>query len=124
MTQKELSQYKKMLSDKLAVLTREVKKRDDIVIEPLADALDNTQQKSAQDLAILNKNRQTDEMKQITSALDRIEEGTFGTCENCEDDIHPKRLQALPHARLCLACQNELDQSSNGFGSLLELEQA
>lgn len=91
MTQKELAQYRKILSAKLSVLTREIKNRDDIVIEPLADALDITQQKSAQDLAILNKNRQTAEINQILAALDRIDEGIFGSCEDCEAEINAKR---------------------------------
>ncbi len=123
MTQKELVHYKKILSEKLAVLTREVKNRDDIAIEPLADPLDNTQQKSAQDLAILNKNRQTAEINQILAALDRIDEGIFGSCEDCEAEINTKRLQAIPYAQRCCSCQSVLDnQTANGFGSLLELE--
>jgi DnaK suppressor protein len=125
MTQKELAQYRKILSAKLSVLTREIKNRDDIVIEPLADALDITQQKSAQDLAILNKNRQTAEINQILAALDRIDEGIFGSCEDCEAEINAKRLQAIPYAKRCCNCQSVLDnQTANGFSSILELEQA
>jgi DnaK suppressor protein len=44
-------------------------------------------------------------LRQIDDALDRIEEGTFGECEECGDKIGPARLQALPYATLCVECK-------------------
>ena len=45
----------------------------------------------------------------IDAALRKIDEGTYGVCENCEKPIPQKRLLALPHAPLCLKCQ-ELEE--------------
>lgn len=42
----------------------------------------------------------------IREALDRIEDGSFGICANCEGEIQPKRLEAVPWTRLCLKCQD------------------
>jgi RNA polymerase-binding protein DksA len=48
-------------------------------------------------------------IREIQDALDRIEEGTFGACEHCGRDIGRDRLQALPHARYCIRCAQELE---------------
>src|SRR5262245_1764842 len=46
-------------------------------------------------------------MEQIDSALEKLEDGTYGTCELCEEAIHPDRLEALPFASLCVTCQRK-----------------
>jgi DnaK suppressor protein len=43
----------------------------------------------------------------ITEALERIEEGTFGICERCGEDISDKRLEARPVTTLCINCKQE-----------------
>ena len=45
----------------------------------------------------------------IDAALQKIKEGTYGACENCEKAIPQKRLIAVPHAPLCIKCQ-ELEE--------------
>lgn len=45
----------------------------------------------------------------IEEALDRIENGSFGECSNCNETINLRRIQAVPWAKLCLACQ-ELEE--------------
>ncbi|MCL7452612.1 MAG: TraR/DksA C4-type zinc finger protein [Anaerolineae bacterium] len=44
-------------------------------------------------------------LSQVKSALTRFDQGTYGTCERCGEDIDPARLEALPYATLCLRCQ-------------------
>ena len=46
----------------------------------------------------------------INEALERIAGKEYGTCQNCEKDINPKRLDAVPWARYCLACQELVEQ--------------
>ncbi len=48
---------------------------------------------------------------QIDDALKRIEEGDYGTCEECEKPIAKVRLKALPFARLCLKCQSAQEKA-------------
>jgi DnaK suppressor protein len=50
-------------------------------------------------------------LRDINDAIDRIEEGTFGKCEVCGKVIHKKRLKAIPHARMCIACQRDQEQT-------------
>lgn len=44
-------------------------------------------------------------LEEIQEALTRFEQGTYGLCEHCGARIDRARLEALPHARLCLDCQ-------------------
>lgn len=46
----------------------------------------------------------------IRAALERIEQGTFGRCEECDRDIGKERLQALPFARYCIDCAKTLER--------------
>src|SRR5205809_5987159 len=50
-------------------------------------------------------------MKEINAALDRIEHGGFGRCEECQKVIPKARLQALPFTRYCVDCARKLQQS-------------
>ena len=53
--------------------------------------------------------------------LARIEDGSYGTCEHCEDEIPQPRIQALPFARLCVGCQEATEkpwQAARGGGRL------
>lgn len=47
---------------------------------------------------------------EIDQALERLDGGTFGTCTNCQDDIPKARLRALPWARYCVDCQEQVEQ--------------
>ena len=51
-------------------------------------------------------------LKEVAGALDRIELGTFGRCEECQKPIPKARLQALPYTRYCVDCARKLQQSS------------
>ena len=46
----------------------------------------------------------------INEALERIADQEYGACQNCEKEINPKRLEAVPWARYCLECQELVEQ--------------
>jgi DnaK suppressor protein len=46
----------------------------------------------------------------VDSALDRIREGSFGQCISCGAEINPKRLEAVPWTRFCIACQEKMEK--------------
>ncbi len=49
-------------------------------------------------------------LTEIDAALKRIEDGTYGTCTNCEHQIPPERLEARPWATLCIGCKRERER--------------
>lgn len=52
----------------------------------------------------------SEEIDKIDEALRKLEEGTYGVCEECSCDIPVKRLKVIPFATCCVMCQNEIDK--------------
>ena len=50
-------------------------------------------------------------LDEIGAALDRLDQGAFGRCEECHKDIPKARLQALPYARYCVECARKVEQN-------------
>jgi DnaK suppressor protein len=50
---------------------------------------------------------QSEELKEIKEALERIEDGSYGICESCQGKIPKERLKAIPYARRCVKCQEK-----------------
>ena len=82
------------LMNRRAELTGTVVNLEEIHIERVADELDLLQQSSERELAIARIHRDTETVRKIDAALQRIEEGSYGVCEDCEQDIAPARLKA------------------------------
>jgi DnaK suppressor protein len=49
-------------------------------------------------------------LKDIDNALDKIKNGTYGICEECEEKISEKRLEANPVARYCITCKRMMEE--------------
>ncbi len=112
MTKTELKKYKKILEEKQAELAKVLRNRDAIAIEKSADALDEVQHAAERELAIRNLDRESNLLRLVKLAIRRIEEGTYGTCLHCEEDINPRRLAAVPWTPYCIACQEMADRAS------------
>src|ERR1700746_1731638 len=113
MTKTELSKFKKILENKQDELERIVRNRDAITIEKTADALDEVQHASERELAIRNLDRESHLLRNVRSALRRIDDGSFGTCLHCEEEISPKRIAAVPWAPYCIQCQEQADRNQS-----------
>jgi DnaK suppressor protein len=109
MTRIETERLTRQLRTKQMQLSRSLHKRDDIVIEKASDALDQVQLMGDRELAIRNLDRDSNALRQIHRALSRIANGTYGICLNCEEDISPKRMAAVPWAAFCIKCQEKVD---------------
>jgi DnaK suppressor protein len=120
MTKTELNKFKKILETKRDELEKIVRNRDAITIEKSADALDEVQHASERELAIRNLDRESNLLRNVRSALRRLEDGTFGTCLHCEEEISPKRLDALPWAPFCIQCQEQADRNRDEGNDTLE----
>jgi len=61
----------------------------------------------AQQIALLEA--RTRQRNQLDDALRRLDEGAYGVCEDCETQISPARLRAMPFARRCIKCQEQAE---------------
>lgn len=63
----------------------------------------------AQAMAQASGERRAVQLREIDAALKRIDEGSYGDCERCEQPINPRRLDADPTARLCIDCASSAE---------------
>jgi DnaK suppressor protein len=109
MTKAEISHFKRILEARVLELDRSTCRRDAIKIEKIAEVLENNLRASERELAVRTLESEAFKLRESRSALARIEEGTFGICQECEEEISPRRLRALPWAALCIRCQQAND---------------
>ncbi len=110
MNKTELERYKKILEAKEAELSRGLRNRDGITIEKAPDALDEVQLAGERELAIRTLDRESSLLRKVRLALARIADGSYGTCLHCDEEIKPKRLEAVPWTPYCLRCQEAADR--------------
>jgi DnaK suppressor protein len=110
MSRNELEKYKAALEAKRSETAASLRNRDEIAIEKTADAIDEVQLAGERELAIRNLDRESILLRNVQAALARIADGSFGTCLHCEEDISPKRLNAVPWAPYCIRCQEAVDR--------------
>ena len=91
--------------------------RESIAVERSADEVDEGGLAAEREFAILGLNRRSELLRNIQAALRRIEDGTFGTCINCDEMIGLNRLVAVPWTPFCIRCQEALDR---GDASIIE----
>lgn len=104
---------KEILLARARELERILRTRD-LTIETFADPLDEIQQAAELELAIETADRTSAKLAEIRLALDRLEDGTYGICADCDEDIAPNRLRAVPWATRCIRCQEAFEQQSEG----------
>jgi len=110
MNRTELEKYKRVLEAKAAELSAGLRKRDDIAIEKSPDALDEVQLAGERELAIRTLDRESNLLRQVKGALARIADGSYGTCLHCDEEIKPKRIEAVPWTKYCISCQEAADR--------------
>ena len=81
-----------------------------------ADPLDRAAQEAISSSLLRFRERESRLIKKIKSALERIEEGSFGICEGCGEDIALARLKARPVATLCIQCKTQMEKMEKIYG--------
>ena len=114
MSNTDLDLLKAILEAKLAAIATASDKRADIVIQQAPDALDQTQYAAERDLTVSLLNRDSEMSRRLRGALHRLQDGTYGICLACEEQISVKRLRAVPWAELCFRCQEKSDVAARG----------
>ena len=101
----EHEEIAKALKARLSELRTHLAKVDQELHKPLpADSEEQaTELENQEALEVIGKT-ETTEIDQIEAALNRISEGTYGTCAKCRVPIDPRRLKALPTAATCISC--------------------
>jgi RNA polymerase-binding protein DksA len=90
-------------------IRQDLQKSDDDRASLYADRVHDVEDESVVtllvDLDLAEIDRDLAELREVEAALDRIEQGSYGTCEACDGPIGEDRLQANPAASRCIGCQ-------------------
>lgn len=113
MDKEKVEDFKKTLESQLEQLLQEAGKTvsemtDEGVNFP--DPTDRASLESDRNFELRIRDRERRLIMKIRDALARIENGTFGTCECCEEQIGAARLQARPVTELCIDCKTEQER--------------
>lgn len=109
MEAKTLAKYRKMLLEEKQRILNNSKNalQNELALSPddLPDETDLAASEVNQNLVFKLRDRERQLLSKIDEAMARIEEGSFGTCMDCEEPIEVRRLEARPVSTLCVACK-------------------
>ncbi len=108
MNKRELERFRKILNKKLEEAQEKVEapaEHLDASGDYFADPTDRASAESDRNFDIRVRDRERKLILKIREALERVEDGTFGICEECEEPIDQKRLEARPVTTLCIDCK-------------------
>jgi DnaK suppressor protein len=102
----------KLKDDALREIRKSVKNGTEAVaaIEPGGDIYDQASSERDRELGLLLGDREREKIHSIDEALLRIDEGDYGICEECDEDIPLGRLKAMPFTRHCVKCKSDLEK--------------
>jgi DnaK suppressor protein len=104
---------KRLLKMRAEILNKAKKLKEDSYslgtdgIQDMADAASNSY---TSDILMSISDNDLHLLKDIDGALDKLAHNTYGTCEECEEKINEKRLEANPVARYCITCKRQMEE--------------
>jgi DnaK suppressor protein len=105
---------KDMLLKMRVELVQEIARRSKATTEAgaqdIGDILDSVSEERTRELDMILTDREKRKLLQIDDALDRIDESTYGQCEECGVKIPRARLKVLPFAKYCVECQEKTER--------------
>jgi DnaK suppressor protein len=114
MDKKKLETFKKRLEERQQVLRKAVSRTEEdgriAADQDAADIADRATSSYTKEFLFSQSNNDRQLLQMVETALQRIREGEFGECVNCGNEINPKRLEAVPWTRYCIACQEKLEK--------------
>ena len=120
LNQKDLKRFKKILEESKRNLLQSAKKtlteEATFDTDDLPDEIDLASSEYSQSMVFRLRDREKFLLKKIDDALARIESGTYGVCEICEEDISVKRLEARPVTTMCIRCKEEQEKAEKSYG--------
>jgi DnaK suppressor protein len=108
-----LRKFKKVFeSQRQGILFNDRVVREDFSVcaDDRYDEIDQATTDIEQSMRMRLRNRESLYLKKVDEALKRIEDGTFGECDECGEDIELRRLEARPTATLCVSCKEEQER--------------
>lgn len=119
MKKKDTEYFKKLLNERLENLLAEASQAVSGMTGEIANFPDPTDRASLEadrNFMLRIRDRERKLILKIRDALDRIDNGTYGICESCGEDISIKRLKARPVTTQCIDCKKKEEAMENALG--------
>jgi len=120
MTKVQLTKFKKLLEEKRREIVRKAEQtlEQDMTldVDDLPDEMDLASSEYLQAFTFRLRGREKVFLDKIQKAIERIENGNFGVCEECGEPISLKRLEARPETTLCIRCKEDQERVERDFG--------
>lgn len=101
----------KMKEETLQEINKAMKSGSDVTTgEPSGDIYDQASSERDRELDLILGDREREKLRNIDEALLKIEEGEYGICEECEEEIPVGRLKLVPFARYCVRCKADIEK--------------
>jgi DnaK suppressor protein len=120
LNKKELQKFRELLEDKRRAVVDRARKTltEDMTLDPsdLPDEMDLASAEYTQSFEFRLRGRDKSLLAKLDLALKKIEDGSFGNCESCEEQIGKKRLEARPETSLCIRCKEDQEREERTLG--------
>ena len=120
MNKAQLKKFKELLESKREDILARAQQTlsEDMTLDQddLPDEMDLASSEYLQSFTFRLRGREKVFLDKIQKALERIDEGTFGTCDDCGEPINVKRLEARPETTLCIRCKEDQERVERDFG--------
>lgn len=112
LTQQDFEFFKGLLIQQLDDLLNQAKKTVGVLMQDGAlspDPLDRASEAMGRDFTLRIRDREYRLIQKIKTTLEKIQDGTFGICESCGEDISFARLKARPVTSYCIHCKSKME---------------
>lgn len=121
---KEIKQILLKMREQILHDMDDLRLREHAEHDEIGDDYDKASQERERELGIIISAQEKSRIIAIEDALRRIEEGTYGFCEECGEKISKQRLKAVPFATLCVACKSRKEAEEGILTPFEEEEEA
>jgi DnaK suppressor protein len=120
LTKKEMKKFQELLEEKRKLVLERARQlmSEGMVLDTndLPDEMDLAASEYIQSMDFRLRGREKSLLSKLDLALKKIEDGTFGLCESCDDPIGKKRLEARPETSLCIKCKEDQEREERTMG--------
>jgi DnaK suppressor protein len=112
-------EFRQLLEDQLAGLLIKAKETVNVLLVEggnSADPLDRATLDSGRDYNLRFRERESRLIRKIKTAMEKMDEGVYGICESCGDDIPLGRLRARPVTSYCIQCKTKMETWEKAVG--------
>src|SRR6202167_4131675 len=115
----DLKRFKDMLDERRTQIIQNAQSTlaEDMTLDAndLPDEMDLASSEYLQSFTFRLRGREKSFLDKITKALAKIDDGTFGVCEECGEEVQVQRLEARPETTLCIRCKEDQERMEKDY---------